>query len=368
MPLMLVFDICSLSLSVVFSVGLLLIVGGAGIGRPVNRNFVFFALSQTGWAATSLMLRLLLWFTAGNPALMLQLATVSFALMGPSLLLFAARYVRPRTNWPMWASAILSAGILANLAPLLAGKLVSAPVLDPSGVVFYTITPWGIVASFLPVACIVLALVLFLTHRPRGGAPFFSISILFLVSGFVVGGLFQFQIPVMSITNTVSVSVLGWGIMRRQLFNPLRELAADLRERAHRQELISQISRRTATLLELDELLLQAVALIRASFEYFTVGILLVDGEHLVLRASTLPAIQAYSKKFRLKIGSEGICGHVAATGVPMRVGDVRREATLHRALQRGGHTLGARGSHQAGRARDRRPGHPELAAFRVQR
>jgi PAS domain S-box-containing protein len=325
-PLILVFDICSLSLSVVFSFGLVLIVGGAGMRRPPNRNFVFFALAQAAWAATSLLMRLLLWFSSGRPELMLDLATVSFALMGPSLLLFAARYMRLRGGWPTWTSLALSAGIVAHLAPLLAGKLVSAPVLDPSGVVLYSITPWGIAASILPCACILLALGLFILNRPRGGAPFFSISILFLISGFVVGGLIQLRVPVMSITNTVSVSVLGWGIMRRQLFNPLRDLAADLRERAHRQELISQISRRTATLLELDELLLQAVALIRASFEYFTVGILLVDGEYLVLRASTLPAVQAYSKRFRLKIGAEGICGHVAATGVPLRVSDVRRE------------------------------------------
>ena len=323
---MLVFDICSLSLSAVFSLGLLLIVGGAGIKRPLNRSFALFALAQAVWAVASLLMRLLLWFSVGEAALMLELATVSFALMGPSLLLFASRYVRLRGSWPTWTALGLTAGIAAHVAPLLAGRLVGSPYLDSSGVVLYAITPWGIATSIFTFACIVLALGLFILRRPRGGAPFFSISILFLISGFVVGGLLQLKIPIMSITNTVSVSVLGWGIVRRQLFNPLRDLAADLRERAHRQELISQISRRTATLLELDELLLQAVALIRASFEYFTVGILLVDGEHLVLRASTLPAVQAYSKKFRLKIGAEGICGHVAATGVPMLVGDVRRE------------------------------------------
>jgi PAS domain S-box-containing protein len=324
---MLVFDICSLFLSMVFSVGLLLIVGGAGIRQPLNRRFVLFALAQGAWAATSFAMRIQLWISTGNPTLMLELATVAFALMGPSLLLFAARYLRLRGSWPTWTALGLTAGIVAHIAPLLAGELVNTPVLDPSGVVHYAITPWGVGSSIFPCAAILLALGLFIFRRPRSGVPFFSISIVFLISGFIVGGMVQLQVPIMSITNTVSVSVLGWGIVRRQLFNPLRDLAADLRERAHRQELISQISRRTATLLDLDELLLQAASLIRASFEYFTVGILLVDGEDLVLRASTLPAIQAYSKKFRLKIGTEGICGHVAATGMPMLVGDVRREA-----------------------------------------
>ena len=124
----------------------------------------------------------------------------------------------------------------------------------------------------------------------------------------------------------MAVGILGWGVMSRHLFNPLRELTADLRERAHRQELIAEISRRATTLLPLDELLLQAVTLVRASFDYFAVGILLVEGAELVLRASTLEIVQAHSKKFRLTIGTQGICGWVAASGRPLLVGDVRRE------------------------------------------
>ena len=100
MPLMLVFDICSLSLSVVFSVGLLLIVGGAGIGRPLNRNFVLFALAQRAGPSPPCSCVFCSGSPPGNPALMLELATVSFALMGPSLLLFAARYVRLRGPGP----------------------------------------------------------------------------------------------------------------------------------------------------------------------------------------------------------------------------------------------------------------------------
>jgi len=59
----------------------------------------------------------------------------------------------------------------------------------------------------------------------------------------------------MSITSAMAVSILGWGVMSRHLFNPLRELTADLRERAHRQELIAEISRRATIFSPLDELL-----------------------------------------------------------------------------------------------------------------
>jgi PAS domain S-box-containing protein len=326
MPVMLVLDIAGLALSLTISTALVMIVIGAGLRRRLNRDFVLFAFMQTGWAASSLLLRLALWFRLGNPTGMLALATVCFAFMGLFLLMFSFRYMGIRGRWTAWTIIAVLSAILVHAVPLLQGRLVADPQLDPAGVVFYGISQWGIAASLVPVLCILFSLVLFWVRRRHVSEPFIVVSIVFLLTGFLVGGLLQVHVPIMSITNTASVAILGWGVVRRQLFNPLRELAADLRERAHRQELISQISRRTATLLELDELLVQAVTLIQEAFDYFTVGILLIDGDELVLRASTLASVHAYSKLFRLKVGAEGICGWVAAAGKPLLVGDVSRE------------------------------------------
>jgi PAS domain S-box-containing protein len=326
MPPLLVLDIVGLALSLAISTALVMIVSGAGLRKRLNRDFVLYALMQTGWAAASLLMRLALWFHMGNPTGMLELAVVCFALMGLFLLQFAFRYVRMRGRWVMGAVITVLAAILAHAVPLREGRLVGNPQLDTVGVVFFGITRWGMFTSAVPALCIVGSLALFWFRRRHVSEPFLVVSIVFLLTGFLVGGLLQVRVPVMSITNTVSVAILGWGIVRRQLFNPLRELAADLRERAHRQELISQISRRTATLLVLDELLIQAVTLIQEAFDYFTVGILLIDGDELVLRASTLASVHAYAKLFRLKVGTEGICGWVAAAGKPLLVGDISRE------------------------------------------
>jgi PAS domain S-box-containing protein len=325
-PLLLVLDIAGLSLSLAVSTALVLLVGGGVVRRRLNRDFIMFALMETGWAAASLILRLSLWFDQGNPTLMLELATLFVAFMGPFLLLFIARYVRLRGNWPLWTTIGILVATLSSLAPLLRGMLVASPRLTGSGVLLYVITPFGVAGSMATALCMLFSLAMLWRRRAEVNEPFIAVSILFLIAGFLAGGIAQLPVPFMSFTNTVSVSMLGLGIMRRQLFNPLRELAADLRARSHRQELIAAIGRRTTALLELDELLLQAVATIRASFEYFTVGILLVEGDALVLRASTLPAIQAYSKKFSLKVGVEGICGWVAASGRPFLAGDVTRE------------------------------------------
>jgi PAS domain S-box-containing protein len=326
MPIVLIVDITALAVSLMVCTALLFIVGGSGIRKPLNLTFALFVLLQAGWAGASLLLRISLWFHLGEGEILLYTATACFTFTAPFLLLFVARFTGLRSPWPGWAAFAVIVVAAVHTVPMLQGSLVRQPFLDSAGATIYGMSTWGYAAAAVPGLCIVLALVPHWIRRRHMRQPFIIVSIALLAVGFALGALVQIRLPVMSITSTAAVSILGWGIMRRQLFNPLRELTASLRERSHRQELIAEISRRTTTLLELDELLLQAVALIRASFEYFTVGILLVEGQDIVLRASTLSYIQAYSKKFRLKVGEQGICGWVAATGQPLLVGDVRRE------------------------------------------
>ncbi len=97
-----------------------------------------------------------------------------------------------------------------------------------------------------------------------------------------------------------------------------------LRERANRMELIARMGQRTTAILERDELLDQAVDLIGEMFGYYNVTILLVDGDHVVVRASLLPSAKSLAGQVRLRVGSEGIAGWVAASGEPLLVPDVR--------------------------------------------
>ncbi len=326
MPFLLVFEIGGFSVSLMVAAALALIVGGAGIRTPLNRSFLLFAIMEGAWAVLSLLLRLALWFDVGTPVRLLQGATLSFSLMGPFLLMFAARQSRFRSRWPIWTAHGLFGGIVVATVPLFRGDLIVDPGLAAVGTMSYRITPWGYLASLVLASSYVLSLIIFLRSRHEPSHRFMAASTVLLMLGLSAGGLARLGIPLLSITTTASVCILGWVILRRQLFNPLRELTSDLRERAHRQELVAKVGQSTTSLLELDELLLQAARLIQASFQYFRVGILLIEGDQLVLRASTYPAAQAYSKKFRLTVGKEGICGWVAASGQSLLVGDVTRE------------------------------------------
>ena len=106
-----------------------------------------------------------------------------------------------------------------------------------------------------------------------------------------------------------------------------RKFAEDaLRERAARLELISHIGQRTIAILDLDELLDQAVHLINDTFHYYNVLILLAEDEEIVIRAATLPAFQPLIGQVRLQIGLQGITGWVAKTGEALMVQDVSKE------------------------------------------
>jgi len=94
-------------------------------------------------------------------------------------------------------------------------------------------------------------------------------------------------------------------------------------------QILAEVSQQITSILDINELLEQVVRLIQKTFDYYHVGIGLVEGEDVVYRlgAGDLwddPNFQF--KPARLKIGSEGVTGWVAATGEAALVPDVTRE------------------------------------------
>lgn len=110
-----------------------------------------------------------------------------------------------------------------------------------------------------------------------------------------------------------------------------RKLAEDaLKRRATQLSTLSEVGRQITSLLELDYLLEYIVHIVRKSFDYRFVSLLLVDtvtGE-LALRAGAGYNSEPV-KSLRLKM-SKGICGKVAASGQYMLVGDVFKEPAYH--------------------------------------
>jgi len=232
-------DVAALGMSIILAVALALMVLGGGLKRVHNRFFILFAVLEATWATSSLLLRLSLWLERGNPNLLLELAALALAAMGPVLLLFAVRYLRVRTPWADLAAMLGLIVAAALTLPLFQDKLFFNPHLHPNGSTFSEVSLAGGIAGLVPALCIAWAAVLFWQKRRQRDSLYLGLSALFLLSGLVVGGIFEVRVPVLSFTNTLCAAILGYTILSQQLFNPLRELTANLER---------QVAERTAEL------------------------------------------------------------------------------------------------------------------------
>ncbi len=325
MPLFLKLDIALLAVSVAVSSGLLLVTFGPRAQRGVNLRFALFLAMVAAWTASMLLMRAALWFGLGSPLLLGEVSTLSYALMGPFLLLFTARFTGMNRRWPD-VVALVAIGVVAVLAlPLFTHRLFTDPALLPNGTTVMRVTAFGAAAAAVPVACMALSVVLFWLRRRATRELILAAGALTFVAGAILGGVVQVPFPVLSLTTLAAMAVFGAGIVRLQILNPLADVTDELRRRAERLELIARVGRSATALQDLDELLAQAVRMIREAFGYYNAAVLLVEEDALILRATTMPSI-ADRPIPRLKVGHEGITGWVAAHGEPSLVPDVRRD------------------------------------------
>jgi hypothetical protein len=224
-------DVTALGISAVIATSLALMVVGSGLRHALNRSFAFFALMEAAWAVLSLLLCLSLWLGKGNPLLLSELVVLTFSLMGPFLLMFTTRYIdrRTRQNDLVAALGLVAMAILS--VPLFRHRFVLDAHLDVNGSAVVSYSTWGFVAAVVPALYLVWSLVLFWQEMRRTGEPYLAVSVLILLVGLAVGGALTVRFPVVSVTNTLSVAILGYAVVSRQLFNPLRELIVELKRK-----------------------------------------------------------------------------------------------------------------------------------------
>ena len=110
-------------------------------------------------------------------------------------------------------------------------------------------------------------------------------------------------------------------------------LLNDSKQAAVQFETAAEIARDISSSLELDELLLKAVDLIRSRFSFYHASVFLKDlpGEFVVIREATGEAgAQLKRVGHKLAIGSKSVVGFVAGNGEPLIVNDTTRDATYY--------------------------------------
>lgn len=101
------------------------------------------------------------------------------------------------------------------------------------------------------------------------------------------------------------------------------------RQEDARFHILTEVIQQITSILDINELFVQVVRLIQKRFDYYHVGIGLIEGDEVVYRvgAGALwddPDFQF--KPARLKVGREGITGWVAQTGEPALIPDVNQD------------------------------------------
>ena len=119
------------------------------------------------------------------------------------------------------------------------------------------------------------------------------------------------------------------GQVVRILYNA--RLLDDSRNQISKIQTAAEIARDISSALNLDELLLKAVNLIREKFNFYHASIFLIDAndKNAVIREATGEAgVQLKRVGHKLAVGSKSIVGFVSGQGEPLVVNDVAKDAT----------------------------------------
>ncbi len=132
----------------------------------------------------------------------------------------------------------------------------------------------------------------------------------------------------------VIISLLVVSLTTRYFVNTAQRSAQLGEKYAHLLQAIASIGQVTATMLELDTLLPQAVHLIRDRLAFYHVQVFLVNeiGDQAVLAASTGEVgQQLLERRHRLAVGSRSVIGHVTQSGEPALARDTDRDVVYYR-------------------------------------
>ena len=233
MPPLFWFDISVMCITVIVTFALTLIALGFGPREPLNRAFAAFTSALGASAFCAICARISLWTGQGKPLLLLELSIPFFAATGPLLLIFSARYLHRRTIWIDRFAYIGLALVILVAIPLFQGGLITNARLISNGTLVTDISRWGLMAAAIPSIFMVWSLVIYWEERRQTGEQYMASSAFILFTGLVLGGALQVSFPISSISNALSVLILAYGTLSRQLFNPLRKRTIELQEQVN---------------------------------------------------------------------------------------------------------------------------------------
>jgi len=346
------------------SLALLLVI--VGVVRPATRggpywhrsNFwlAMFLLSLFGQVTSGQFTNVLFWLEQGSPLFSFSISLLFFSASGVLLFAFVSQFLGLQGR-ALWVPLVVGfAAWLAVGVFTFRGMVITDIWLNEVGLLRYNITPLGYALSALPFVYQFAALSLLLYRRkqlleelPKRG-NLFTVGVGALVIGPIlvvlrVERLIGVAIPYTSIGPLIGLVIIGYTLIRRQVFDPLRQLTFELEHqvaertreleqagedmrranealnrRAEQLQATINITREVAASLNLDQMLPRAVELMHQHWDLLCVALYLVDdrGEWAVLQAAAgQGATQLKKIGHRVRVGSETPVGYVTVQGEP---------------------------------------------------
>jgi two-component sensor histidine kinase len=230
MPALFWIDLAASCTASVISASLFLTALAAGPRQPVNGSFAIFMLVQSLWGILSVAMRITLWLGTGNPQVFAEWNALLLFIMGFCILAFSTYYVECPSRPTQWAIAAGFVVALISLPLLFEGRIVSNVRLHPNGTTLLDVSRLAVCFSILPIFFYGWSFILFWRERKRKGETTMAYSILVLLAGFIVGGMVEVHFPVQSFTHSISIGIMGYGVLARQLFNPLNRVTENLKK------------------------------------------------------------------------------------------------------------------------------------------
>ncbi|GAB4538712.1 MAG: hypothetical protein Kow0063_26850 [Anaerolineae bacterium] len=244
------------TLTMAVTLAVLILIAVLGRRHPGNRSFAGFSFCFFAWIWSGQTTQLLLWLNQGDPTLGLRATAAFFYLQSIALFHFAGRLVELKRGWFFVG---VGAGIaigLGGLASLANDRLVSSPGLSPAGLLRWQ-TSWpgyGVVA--IAFAYLMATPLILVRHRQRVPHSLVTVGASVLIAAEITGLsglLLGLPFPLLSLSVSAGISILGICMVHFQIFKPLEEATQELKARqAALEERNQRLQEVNARLRELD--------------------------------------------------------------------------------------------------------------------